>query len=195
MGLLHWGTLVALFDGERPVIGVIHQPFLGETFSGDGHTAHYRRNDDSRALCTRPCPRLQDALAGTTAPELFKSAEETAAFQRIRATVRTVRYGTDCYLYAMLAMGQADLVIESGLKALRRASADSGSGGRRRRHHRLERRQPRNGRPGAGNWGSRAARARPPGTAALTRRLEDFGSGAEWVLEDAAAGVTDFLGA
>ena len=116
MGLLHWGTLVALFDGERPVVGVIHQPFLGETFSGDGHTAHYRRNDDSSALHTRPCPRLQDALAGTTAPDLFKTPKETAAFERIRTHVRTVRYGTDCYLYAMLAMGQADLVIEAGLK-------------------------------------------------------------------------------
>ena len=27
-----------------------------------------------------------------------------------------MRYGTDCYLYAMLAMGQADLVIEASLK-------------------------------------------------------------------------------
>ena len=116
MGLLHWGTLVALFDGEKPAVGVIHQPFLGETFSGDGHSAHYRRSDDSRALRTRPCPRLQDALAGTTAPDLFKTREETAAFERIRAHARTVRYGTDCYLYAMLAMGQADLVIEASLK-------------------------------------------------------------------------------
>ena len=29
MGLLHWGTLVALFDGQRPVVGAIHQPVLG----------------------------------------------------------------------------------------------------------------------------------------------------------------------
>jgi len=26
------------------------------------------------------------------------------------------RYGTDCYAYAMLARGQVDLVVESGLK-------------------------------------------------------------------------------
>ena len=28
MGLLHWGTLVALFDGQRPVVGAIRQPVL-----------------------------------------------------------------------------------------------------------------------------------------------------------------------
>ena len=116
MGLLHWGTLVALFDGERPLVGVIHQPFLGETFSGDGQTAQYQRNDTLRTLRTRPCPRPADALAGTTTPDLFKTPEEKAAFERVRTRVRGMRYGTDCYLYAMLAMGQADLVIETDLK-------------------------------------------------------------------------------
>jgi fructose-1,6-bisphosphatase/inositol monophosphatase family enzyme len=28
-----------------------------------------------------------------------------------------VRYGTDCYAYALIAAGQIDLVIEAGLKA------------------------------------------------------------------------------
>lgn len=116
MGLLHWGTLVALFDGERPIVGVIHQPFLGETFLGDCNTATYRRGSASRLLQTRPCPRLEDALAGTTAPDLFKTPEQRASFGRIHDRVRAMRYGTDCYLYAMLAMGQTDLVIESGLK-------------------------------------------------------------------------------
>lgn len=115
MGLLHWGTLVALFDGERPVVGVIRQPFLGETFLGDGHTATFRQGSATRPLRTRPCARLEDALAGTTAPDLFKTSEQRASFARIRDRVRGMRYGTDCYLYAMLAMGQADLVIESSL--------------------------------------------------------------------------------
>ena len=116
MGLLHWGTLVALFDGERPVVGVIHQPFLGETFLGDCNTATYRRGSISRPLQTRPCPRPKDALAGTTAPDMFKTPEQRASFGRINDRVRGMRYGTDCYLYALLAMGQADLVVESGLK-------------------------------------------------------------------------------
>ena len=30
-GMLHWGVLLALFDGQDPVVGVMHQPFTGET--------------------------------------------------------------------------------------------------------------------------------------------------------------------
>lgn len=116
MGLLHWGTLVALFDGQRPVVGVIHQPVLGESFAGDGATATYTRGGERRALATRPCADLGEALAGTTAPDMFRTDRQTRGFERIRQVTRGMRYGTDCYLYAMLAMGLADLVIESSLK-------------------------------------------------------------------------------
>ena len=116
MGLLHWGTLVALFDGQRPVVGAIHQAVLGETFAGDGTAAVYTRGGERHPLATRPCSELCAALAGSTAPELFRTDAQAAAFDRIRRRVRGMRYGTDCYLYAMLAMGHADLVIEAGLK-------------------------------------------------------------------------------
>ena len=116
MGLLHWGTLVALFDGERPVVGAIRQPVLDETFAGDGSSAIYTRSGEQRALATRPCPGLGEALAGTTAPEMFRTERQVAGFGRIRQLARGMRYGTDCYLYAMLAMGLADLVIEANLK-------------------------------------------------------------------------------
>ncbi|MYA18610.1 MAG: inositol monophosphatase family protein [Gammaproteobacteria bacterium] len=116
MGLLHWGTLVALFDGQRPVVGAIRHPVLDETFAGDGGRAVYTRGREERALATRPCRELGWALAGTTAPELFRTERQVAGFDRIRRLARGMRYGTDCYLYAMLAMGLADLVIEANLK-------------------------------------------------------------------------------
>ena len=51
----------------------------------------------------------------TTTPALFKD-EERAVYDQIEGNVRLARYGTDCYGYAMVAAGQADVVIESGLK-------------------------------------------------------------------------------
>lgn len=116
MGLLHWGTLVALFDGQRPVVGVIRQPVLDETFAGDGSHAVFASGGESRPLVTRPCPGLGAALAGTTTPDMFRTAREREALSSIEEAVRGMRYGTDCYLYAMLAMGQADLVLETRLK-------------------------------------------------------------------------------
>src|SRR6185437_704224 len=32
LGHLHWATLIALHDGTRPIIGVTHQPYVGESF-------------------------------------------------------------------------------------------------------------------------------------------------------------------
>ena len=50
----------------------------------------------------------------TTSPHLFTSADEQAYFE-VEKAVKLFRYGCDCYAYCLLAAGQVDLVIESGL--------------------------------------------------------------------------------
>jgi myo-inositol-1(or 4)-monophosphatase len=114
-GMLHWGVLLALFDGETPVVGVMHQPFTGEFFCGDGRTAEYRRGDQARALRVRACESIDQAVLASTSPQFFRPEGERAAFDRVRAHVRTTRYGGDCYLYCMLAMGYVDIAVEAGL--------------------------------------------------------------------------------
>ena len=42
---------------------------------------------------------------------------EQAAFQQVRAACRLTRLGGDGYLFAMVAAGLIDLVVEAGLKA------------------------------------------------------------------------------
>jgi myo-inositol-1(or 4)-monophosphatase len=37
-----WGTLIALLHKGTPVFGMMHQPFIGERFSGDSGSAHIR---------------------------------------------------------------------------------------------------------------------------------------------------------
>lgn len=114
-GMLHWGVLLALFDGERPVLGVMHQPFTGETFYGTDDAAVYRRGSEERALRCRPCGTLADAVLTTTSPKLFRKPAERAAFDRLEASVKLSRYGGDCYIYAMLAMGCVDLATDTDL--------------------------------------------------------------------------------
>jgi myo-inositol-1(or 4)-monophosphatase len=53
-----------------------------------------------------------------TAPDMFKTAHEVAAFAALSRQARLTRYGGDCYMYAMLAAGHVDLVVEAGLKAV-----------------------------------------------------------------------------
>jgi histidinol phosphatase-like enzyme (inositol monophosphatase family) len=113
-GMLHWGVLLALFDGQQPVLGVMHQPFTGETFFGNNDAAYYRRAGEERILQCRSCEAIGEAVLTTTTPKLFRGSERKA-FDRLEAEVRLSRYGGDCYIYAMLAMGQVDLATDAGL--------------------------------------------------------------------------------
>src|SRR5919201_6742956 len=61
-GMPAWGTLIALTRSGKPVFGMVHQPFIGERFSGDGLAAAYRGPAGSRALNVRACPALDDAI-------------------------------------------------------------------------------------------------------------------------------------
>lgn len=115
-GQLHWGVLLGLFDGQAPVLGVMHQPFAGETFFGSGGRAGYRHAGEERALRVRPCAALADAALAATTPRMFKSGEEQTAFDRVDGAVRFTRFGGDCYNYALLAMGCLDLVVEASLQ-------------------------------------------------------------------------------
>ena len=116
IGLLHWGVLLALNDGERPVIGVMHQPYVGETFVGSPLGAELRRGGAARTLRTRACGDLKHATVCATDPAMFKGPGEHEVFRSVTAKARTWRYGTDCYAFSLLAAGFTDLVIESGLK-------------------------------------------------------------------------------
>lgn len=114
-GLLHWGLLLGLFDGERPIVGAMYQPYTEELWCGDCRTAEFRRGTERRALRTRNCSGLSDAVLTTTTPLLFEG-REGEGFRRLESSVKLTRYGGDCYLYGMLAMGYVDLATDATLK-------------------------------------------------------------------------------
>ena len=114
-GMPTWGTLIGLLRFGEPVFGLMHQPFIGERFSGDGGAAQYRGPAGARGLHVRACASLKDALLQTTSPRLMNETDR-AKFGRVEEAVKLSRYGGDCYAYCMLAAGQIDLVIETELK-------------------------------------------------------------------------------
>jgi len=114
-GLPVWGTLIGLERRGLPTLGMMAQPFTGERFAGDGKRAWYTGPEGERALATRSCGRIEDAVLFTTTPALFTAAERTA-YDRVESRVRLARYGIDCYAYCMVAAGFADVVIEAGLQ-------------------------------------------------------------------------------
>jgi myo-inositol-1(or 4)-monophosphatase len=117
-GQLHWGLLIALHDGARVVCGVMHQPYVGETFlAARGGPARFRRGSSERTIATRRCASLGDAVLAATSPSIFETDAERAGFARVSARARLTRFGGDCYAYCLLAMGLIDVVVEAGLHA------------------------------------------------------------------------------
>ena len=116
LGQLHWGTLIALNESGRPIVGVMHQPFTAETFVGSTGGCELRRNGTIRMLATRRAGSLAQTTICATDPTMFDEPRSQAAFVRVAKQARSVRYGGDCYTPCLVAAGYADLVIEAGMK-------------------------------------------------------------------------------
>ena len=116
LGQLHWGTLIALNDGARPLLGVMHQPFTGETFVGVSTGTELRHNGTVRKLVTRKARPLAETVICATDPTMFDDPRSRASFSRVSGQARSVRYGGDCYTPCLVAAGCADLVIEACMK-------------------------------------------------------------------------------
>ena len=115
-GMLHWGVLLALFDGDQPIIGVMYQPYTDELFCGDGEQAFLLRGEDRRTLVTSSCTELSRAVLATTGYDWFTQSSRSQ-FDRLKRQVELCRVGGDCYLYAMVAMGTVHLGTDVALEA------------------------------------------------------------------------------
>ncbi len=115
-GVVGWGILIGLLFDDEPILGVLHQPFLKETFLGYTDAASFFSPSGERRLKVRSCAGLDQATMMTTSPQLFDQKEEYPRFQTVEKEVRMSRYGGDCYNYGLLAAGHIDLVIEAGLQ-------------------------------------------------------------------------------
>ncbi|MDB6178070.1 histidinol-phosphatase [Paracoccus sp. Z330] len=115
-GAPSWGVLIGLSDGNGIRYGLIDQPYIGERFEGGFGISRLRTRNQEHPLSVRTGHELSHATLMTTFPEIG-TPDEAAAFQRVSRQVRLTRYGLDCYAYALLALGQIDLVIEAGLQS------------------------------------------------------------------------------
>ena len=109
--------LFALEDlGHGPVFGAIAQPYMNEIFMGGLGLSVLDHPQGRKNLGVSITKSLDDAIIFTTFPEVGTD-KERAGFEAVARRCKLTRYGMDCYAYALLALGQIDLVIEAGLNA------------------------------------------------------------------------------
>jgi inositol-phosphate phosphatase/L-galactose 1-phosphate phosphatase/histidinol-phosphatase len=111
-GVPLFGTLIALAQRGRPILGIIDQPISRERWIG---AAERPTTLNGAPIRCRPCPALGAATVFSTSPDMFKG-DDAASYARVAAAAKLVRFGADCYAYGLLALGFIDLVIEASLK-------------------------------------------------------------------------------
>jgi inositol-phosphate phosphatase / L-galactose 1-phosphate phosphatase / histidinol-phosphatase len=112
-GVPLFGTLIALTQVGRPILGIIDQPISRERWVGaEGHATTH----NGTPIRCRACPALSFATIFATTPDMFKGADADA-FARAAGAAKLVRFGADCYASGLVALGFADLVIEASLQA------------------------------------------------------------------------------
>lgn len=112
-GVPLFGVIIGLAHKGEFVMGVLDQPILGERWVGiRGETSTL----NGAEISTRTCGKLEGAMLSTTSLEDLPTEDDRARFARVHAAAGRARHITDCYAYAMLAMGFVDLVCEAGLK-------------------------------------------------------------------------------
>ena len=108
-GLHTFATLIALAHEGKPVLGIIDQPVASERWVG---VAGAGTTFNGKAVRTRPCEQLTDAVLATSAPDYF-DAQAAPAYQRLHETTRWSLYGAGCHAYGQMASGGIDIGIEA----------------------------------------------------------------------------------
>ncbi len=111
-----YGTLICLLENGQPIVSLIDIPAQDERFFATvDMPTYYRKGKEERVVGTAQRYDLSEALLFSTDYTMFQ-AREHRQVKTLRESVGMVRYNGDCYLYAMLACGWIDLVLEADLK-------------------------------------------------------------------------------
>jgi histidinol-phosphatase len=116
-GVPVWATLIALVDGEQPVLGVVSAPALQRRWwAATGSGAFTGRSlSSARRLAVSGVTRLQDASLSYSSLDGWEQQDRLQGFLDLtRRCWRTRAYG-DFWSYMLVAEGAADVACEPDL--------------------------------------------------------------------------------
>lgn len=103
-----FGTLIALLEEGRPLLGVIDLPMTEERWVGRAGQPTLMNGSPVKV---RSCPDLDQALIATSNLDYW-SAMDLPRLDSLRDSARWCVYGGSCTAYARLASGQIDLAVD-----------------------------------------------------------------------------------
>ena len=112
MGGLDFGTIIGLLYKKKPVLGVVHQPILGELYVGNNHQATL----NGQPIHVAPVTQLSDAyLVVTDLFDLYKKFPNHQKLDELFSSVKSVRTWGNCYGYMLIAQGLCHIMFEPNL--------------------------------------------------------------------------------
>jgi histidinol phosphatase-like enzyme (inositol monophosphatase family) len=108
-GVPLFGTLLALTDGDRALLGVAHFAALDETVYAVRGGGCYWNGRRARVSDNRD---LADAVLLTSGLESFQPSGRTEAWQRLVDSTYAQRTWGDAYGYSLVATGRAEVMID-----------------------------------------------------------------------------------
>jgi histidinol-phosphatase len=115
-GVPIWASLIALFDGDRAVVGVVSAPALARRWwAASGSGAYTRFGDRHRRCRVSQVADLTDASLSYSDPAEWRASGRARGFAALCDTCwRTRAYG-DFYSYMLVAEGAVDVAAEPKL--------------------------------------------------------------------------------
>ena len=113
-GIPLFGTLVALEYEGKNVIGIIHLPACGETVYASKGEGAWWQVEDAPAVRARVSTviTLSKATLLSTNPEGLATPDARSALRTLEQNCMQLRTWGDCYGYALVATGRAEIMID-----------------------------------------------------------------------------------
>ncbi len=107
-GSVIFGTLIALLKNGEPILGVFHQPILGELLIGDNNETIL----NNKIVKVNDIKELKDAVLLTTDHFLVRDYQNLKNFENLMEKVKMFRHWGECYGYYMVASGFAHIMVD-----------------------------------------------------------------------------------
>ncbi|NEO33472.1 MAG: NUDIX domain-containing protein [Symploca sp. SIO3C6] len=108
-GSFDFGTVVGLLFNDQPIYGMINQPIIGDLLIGDNETTTLNGIPLNRGKTKK---RLSEAILSI--PDVFsvERFQSWDSFYALSKKVKCVRTWGNAYGYALLAMGNIDIMLD-----------------------------------------------------------------------------------
>ena len=108
-----FGTLIALLQDGKPILGAMNFPVLGQFFLGDNSQTLL----NNKVVQMRRIRHLNEAVLLTTDIQNIAKYQDITRFQNLMEQVQLFRTWGDCFGYSLLAAGFADIMVDPVMSA------------------------------------------------------------------------------